>query len=447
MLFVQCSSPNVKELKYLKQKYSVEAINFFYETAFFTDQVGKRDAVSKWNEDIYIYMAGYHPHDSINVENVISMIDSLKLPINMYLTPDSSKANIFIYFGNYSYLKKMGIVDTEMFAGCGNINEYNSFIRSAIVGIANDVEIYKRLNTIDSMNLRQAVILEEITQCLGLIGDSWLYPNSNFFQGGSTATSLSVISKDIVRFLYEPSIPTKYSRIQFEKDFGDVLYHINAPKKIADYVSINNIPFHYLEYIREKSFCDNKLLKWPTEIYIRQKGDFSIEDSIFCRKAVNVFNSVSDQFQLTFAKDDAHVFPAIETNYICDSTIKNIVTNGMIKNSIRYIRALTPGFMMFPRRKIYDIKIIDRREKYSQNARDQLVFGILYESLGFFANTPSVDEDISEFDLLGNISLKQDYREILALIYEPVFYSGLTLKEFDEAIDILKTKGYTYCTK
>lgn len=31
---------------------------------------------------------------------------------------------------------------------------------------------------------------------------------------------------------------------------------------------------------------------------------------------------------------------------------------------------------------------------------------------------------------------------MLTLIYEPVFYSGLTLKEFDEALEILKAKGY-----
>ena len=414
----------------LKQKYSTESINYFYETAFFQDYVGKINVVNKWNEDIYLYIDGdFSTNDISNIKNTISQLDSLLLPINIYMTSDSLLANLFIYFGNYSYLEeKMGLNNYEPFVGVGQIIEKKSHIKSAVVGFANNAPRYNRPNEIDNTKLRQAIILEEVTQCLGLIGDSWHYPNSIFFEGGVCESILNDIDKDAVKFLYECSIPAEYRREQFEEDFGDVLYHINAPQKIADYVFVNNIPFHFLEYIREKCFHDSILVKCPSKIYIKLKGDYSQEDIDLCKNAVSLFNTVSNQFELILENTDIRRIPCINIYYEYDN-----------KRTITTIeRQIATSNMMFPRRIESEIKVT-----YTEMSRKEInimIFSCLYKSLGFDNNNSN---DIMKFDSLGGISFSPDYKEMLALIYEPVFYSGLTLKEFEKALEILKAKGYS----
>jgi hypothetical protein len=421
---IESCHPNIQDLK---QEYSTEIINYFYETVFFQDNIGKVDKVNKWGKDIYIFVSGdFSMTDMVNIKTTISQLDSLQLPINMYLTSDSSLANLLVYFGDYLYLEeKMNIhYDYAPFVGMGVFKEGKPYIESTVVGFSNDAKRYKRLDQ-DSIKLRHAIIIEELTQCLGIIGDSWHYPKSVFFEGGISVSNLSIIDKGVVRLLYEPSIPTQYTRQQFEKDFGDVLYHIHAPQKIANYILANNIPSHHLKYIREKCFHDSILVKCPSELHISLKGDFLQEDSVFCRDVVNLFNSVTNNLQLVFANSFAHETPGINIYYERNN-----------KQDARIERQMTTDDkMMFSRRVKGEIKVT-YREQDAQEINKH-IFGSMYKLLGFDHNNT---DRILKLDSLGNISFNPDYKEMLALIYEPVLYSGLTLKEFDEAIEILKDK-------
>ena len=427
LLLHSCHS-NVQNREQLKQKYSAEVINYFYETAFFQENVGKRDLINKWTKDIHIYMTGENtPNDIDHVKKAIAQLASLQLPIGIHITPDSSKANMFIYFGDYPYLEKMGLGDSierKCYYGKFVITNsaFNTNIKSAKVGIVNNSEM-KRANETDEIKYRQGTILEEITQSLGITSDSWLYPNSRFFEGNKMTQGFIDIDKEILQFLYEPSIPSRYSRKQFEKDFGDVLHHINAPQKIADYVLAYNIPLHYLEYIRERCFFDGILVKWLTEIPVRLKGVVSTEDTAFYKHVVNHFNSVSNQFNLTLSD---YRFIGIDISNIHKDTMEY---------SVQYKTTMYIDTMMFPRLRLYDVNITSQQEK------NKAIFDILYELLLGIHNS-DVNHNVMEVDSLGNMLLKPDYKNILALIYEPVFYSGLTIGELDEAIDILKTKGY-----
>ena len=423
---------------HLKQKYSVEVINYFYETAFFSDLRGKQNIVYKWKNDVYIYITTKDLNDVDLVKNAIIKIDSLQLSIDMHITSDSSKANMFIYFGDYSYLRTVGIkdisdIDSLNYVGKAEIFTYPDMkpvaIRLATIGIANDNKYYKKNDEKNRIKIRQSAVLEEMAQCLGIVGDSWHYTNSMFFERNTATSNFSAIDKGILQFLYEPSIPTQYSQQQFEKDFGEVLHHINAPQKIVDYVLANDIPLHHLEYIREKSFRDSILIKWPSEICVSLKGGFSLEGSIFCENVVGLFNSVSDQFQLSLThENDAYIFPKINISYTLNDTISDYVTEQ---------RRIHIEEMMFPRRCIYDIKI-NAGEESKQETIYRTIFSALYESLGF--NNQNANYEVMKIDSLDNISFKPDYKEILALIYEPVFYSGLTIGELEEAIE--KIEGY-----
>ena len=424
-----CSHSNPQELK---EKYSVEAINYFYETVFYEDNVGRHEFGRKWNQDLYFYVNGdFSKNDLDNVSSAISCLDSLALPINFYTASDSSSANVSVYYGNYSYLEeRMGLKNRkyEPFVGIAYTPGGNSAIEWTKVGFANDARRYKRICKQDSAKLRYRVVLEEFTQMLGVSGDSFHYPNSIFFEGGGLGPNLSAIDKEVVKLLYEPSIPVRYTRQQFEKDFGDVLYHVNAPQKIADYVFANNIPLHFLDYVRRYSFHDSLLVKWPSEIYISLNGNYSKEDSLYFNKAVDVFNSVSKQLRLIVGKNSPENYPSISIHYRSGTKLEGILSDS----------ETVVGVMMFPRRLKSDIRSVAKEidvRKLNMN-----IFNSLYCALGFDHNNP--DDNVLEIDSLDNIVIKPDYKEMLALIYEPVFYSGLTLKEFDEALEILKAKGY-----
>lgn len=60
-----CNHSNPQDLK---QKYSVEAINYFYETVFYEDNVGRHEFGRKWNQDLYFYVNGdFSKNDLDNV--------------------------------------------------------------------------------------------------------------------------------------------------------------------------------------------------------------------------------------------------------------------------------------------------------------------------------------------------------------------------------------------
>lgn len=424
-----CNHSNPQDLK---EKYSVEAINYFYETVFYVDNVGRHDFGRKWNQDLYFYVNGdFSKNDLDNVSSAISCLDSLALPINFHTASDSSSANVSVYYGNYSYLEeRMGLKNRkyEPFVGIAYTPGGNSAIEWTKVGFANDARKYKRICKQDSAKLRYRVVLEEFTQMLGVSGDSFHYPNSIFFEGGGVRINFSDIDKEVIKLLYEPSIPVRYSRLQFEKDFGDVLYHVNAPQKIADYVFANNIPLHFLDYVRRYSFHDSLFVKWPSEIYISLNDNYSKEDSLYFNKAVDAFNSVSKQLRLIVGKKSPELYPSINIHYRSGTKLEGIFSDS----------ETVVGVMMFPRRVKSDIRSTVKKtdvKKLNMN-----IFSSLYFSLGF-DNNNSYD-DVLAIDSLDNIVIKPDYKQMLALIYEPVFYSGLTLKEFDAALEILKAKGY-----
>ena len=429
LILLGCNHSNPQDLK---QKYSVEAINYFYETVFYEDNVGRHEFGRKWNRDLYFYVNGdFSKNDLDNVSSAISYLDSLALPINFYTASDSSSANVSVYYGNYSYLEeRMGLKNRkyEPFVGIAYTPGGNSAIEWTKVGFANDARKYKRICKQDSAKLRYRVVLEEFTQMLGVSGDSFHYPNSIFFEGGGIRLNFSDIDKEVIKLLYEPSIPVRYSRLQFEKDFGDVLYHVNAPQKIADYVLANNISLHSLDYVRRYSFHDSLFVKWPSEIYISLNDNYSKEDSLYFNKAVDAFNSVSKQLRLIVGKKSPELYPSINIHYRSGTKLEGIFSDS----------ETVVGVMMFPRRVKSDIRsTVKKTDVWKLNMN---IFSSLYFSLGF-DNNNSYD-DVLAIDSLDNIVIKPDYKEMLALIYEPVFYSGLTLKEFDSALEILKAKGY-----
>lgn len=434
-LFVHCKSDNngigKANIKKLENKYSARAINYFSETVFSQDYVGAVDALSKWNKDIFIYLDGkLWPEDSLFVKNALVQINDLKLPIKLNLTNDTSIANVFMYFGDYDYLEqKLGIKNYTKFLGIGVIPKANAFIGSARIGIANNATSYSNIDKDDCKRMRQSIILEEITQVLGISGDSWMEYNSIFFEGKESSMFLSNLDKEVIKLLYEPCIPTKYGRTQFENEFKEVLYQKDASKKISNYLRQNNIPLRNLEYLRKCNAQFGSIYKYPNQVFIKLEGDYQKQDLEFCKRAIDLFNNVSDQLSLSLAPNDIwHEVPCIKLQY--NDTIQ--------QKKVTAERAIEIGGMRYNRRIRGSIKInyMNSGHLKDQEMKNIFVLRAMYKILGIDSN----NDDITSIDSKGNITIKPFYKDVLSLLYNPVIPDGFSLVELENIIKTFKNE-------
>ena len=97
------------EIKLLKANYSTETINYFYEIAFFNE--GKNssyDQLNKWKKDPIIFLHGdISSKQKEEIHNTLNWINKkLDLPFKISITDDKGMANVNVFVGNESYLKK-----------------------------------------------------------------------------------------------------------------------------------------------------------------------------------------------------------------------------------------------------------------------------------------------------------------------------------------------------
>lgn len=63
-------------------------------------------------------------------------------------------------------------------------------------------------------------VREELTQALGLGQDSWLYPESIFYQGSSAVTEYAPIDRSVIRMLYDRRIDAGMNRTEARAILG-----------------------------------------------------------------------------------------------------------------------------------------------------------------------------------------------------------------------------------
>lgn len=437
-LFQQCKSGDNRmsksDIEYIKQNYSKEAINFLYETAYFQDDGEMLDSLIKWNNDVHIYLNGtFLPDDSLLVKNILKQLNELQLPIRLSLTKDSTHANMFIFFGDSSSIKKrFGPIFGSGFAGKFDLIAHHSMIDTSLIFINNTAVSYSRcINKADSSIYRQAVQMNEIGNSLGIIGDSWLYPNSAFFEGIYSPGNLNDHDKEILKLLYESCIPLKYPRKQFEEDFSDILYHENAENKISEFVKKNNINPDNLAYIQKHGLSNDSVVKFPQHIFVRVSGNYQKEDLDFCKESIAQYNTVSDHIYLELVPiDDRQFLPIISIVY--DEFVKT--KSLKVESSIISISSNKLG-VSYKTRIQSEITVHFEKSELSkvQKMKNNGIFESIYEALGF-----NNVEDLSEINSSGQIVLKPKYKEILSLYYNPVIPPELTKAQLGKIIEMVK---------
>jgi len=211
--YLQTVDIDPAEMQAIRSRYSKETLDYFSEIAFGTESSAFDTRLSRWERDTINMKLCGNPNPS-DVNFLMGVLDTLnaimtKNSVRLIEAPNSD-VDIWINFASIDEIAERypHLGDRVLHVG-GFVDYRKSFfhkLRNTTIIINNNMVQGPR---------RKHVILEEIIQSLGLLRDSYSYPNSIFFQGYSKDTVMSTMDKDLLRLLYNHNIPTGLSRQQF----------------------------------------------------------------------------------------------------------------------------------------------------------------------------------------------------------------------------------------
>jgi len=173
---------------------TLETKAYFDEIVYNTEFGGRRETAYKWKEDLKIYIDGEKPEYLVQeLKDIVSELNSIINPIELKIVTSKSEANYFVYFGNYeSFKSKYDLLFPSRLE-----NNYGYFEVYYDSG-----NMYVDLYRTTDKEAHKHLLREELTQSLGLLNDSYDYPESIFYQGWTTTTEFAPIDRELIDMLY-----------------------------------------------------------------------------------------------------------------------------------------------------------------------------------------------------------------------------------------------------
>jgi hypothetical protein len=185
---------NSNDSKKNSDDYSEETKNYFKEIAFGREFDEESNVLYKWKTDILIYVDGEklgYLMDELN--KVIKELNDIIIPIEIKIVKSKKESNFVVYFGDHlTFHKRYRLFSPELLEH--NMGYFELYYGSGVMY----VELYRNTDKISHKHL----IREELTQSIGLVNDSYLYPESIFYQGWTKTLEYSKIDKELIELLY-----------------------------------------------------------------------------------------------------------------------------------------------------------------------------------------------------------------------------------------------------
>lgn len=192
------------KVDYLPTAYESELIEYFEEIALKSEIDKNINETIKWNKSMSLYVVKDKPYkrQMASIKKAIEGVNYLATDgFRIELTEDKTEKNAILYLSSrndvedldYHFLKGIN----GDFAGLSEARyNWRNHIISAKIFI--DIE--------ESIEVQESVILEELTQSIGLMNDSEKYPNSIFYEKQMAENihnnKYSPIDKDVIKLLY-----------------------------------------------------------------------------------------------------------------------------------------------------------------------------------------------------------------------------------------------------
>ena len=381
--------------------------------------------VSKWDKDVIIKAFGNtNAFNMLELEKVVDYLASLGLPINIELTK-SDNYNVELYFGRKKDIeKKTGRKIKYLIAGGGFgdiIMDSLNVVKNAFVGIDN------RIDT--TTTNRKNTTIEELTQTLGIFGDSYSHINSTFYQSNKKfkyQDQLFDIDYKVLKLLYSTDIKVGLSINEFYKAFEDVIP--NTKLNYAKYMEFDR--FVQKQKFSPKTiqlFClkafsmanyiikEDHIQKWNNDISFMLADSFSKSDSLLIYECINTFSKYFDKPKLKPREGES--FNA------------NILIKYHEKEFLHYCtRAMGADMLNY---QIYKANLFTAKSiKIPDALKKKMTYLDLLLSLGL--NNPTATIELPETYIFGefdedNPELFSKYdKELFTLFFHPSLKSGMT---------------------
>ncbi|MFT6941609.1 MAG: hypothetical protein ACJASN_003110 [Cyclobacteriaceae bacterium] len=204
LLLTKCDSSSDPELTSSLSELKQDVVQYFTEVALGSENGNSSEIVRKWGTAMRIFVGGEDadPELLAVLEETITIINGLSTDgFEIDIVTDSIAANTYLYFGiRERYLDQFPNHEASL---CGNLALFYIWWQSDRIFQA---QIFINVET-KTFTQQRSLILEEVTQSLGLGKDSLLYKESIFYEtsvDGRFAQDFADIDLELIRLLYNP---------------------------------------------------------------------------------------------------------------------------------------------------------------------------------------------------------------------------------------------------
>jgi hypothetical protein len=187
-----------------------EVLEYYEAVAFGSEYGGKDDRLRTWEEELKVRVYGGGPGDLAEVEKVLRELNALGgRGVGRRVEADE---NVELRLTDQRGFDRHAPPEARKNSGYVHLwwSPFGTAYRARIL-VRNEGLTPKR---------RRHVIREELTQALGLLNDSWAYPDSIFYQGLSEKVEFSTLDRAVIRLHLSNRPLTGISRARFRELVG-----------------------------------------------------------------------------------------------------------------------------------------------------------------------------------------------------------------------------------
>ncbi len=185
-----------EEFKLDYKRYDQETNEYFDEIVMYSEfSDSRRHEPYRWTTDMKIYVDGEKPEYLISELNkIVTELNDLIDPITIRLVNRKQDANYTIYFGSHiEFANLYSLMYKDKLER--NWGLFEVYPNRGVMYV--DLE-----RTSFDYDAQKHLLREELTQSLGLLNDSWKYPESIFYQGWTTTTEFTEMDRSLIDLLY-----------------------------------------------------------------------------------------------------------------------------------------------------------------------------------------------------------------------------------------------------
>jgi hypothetical protein len=187
------SNGSTNEEPKTKKVHSQEVLDYYDEIVMNSEFDGRSASAFKWDSDMKIYVEGEPTSELLSeLSRIVSELNNIIDPVDIEVVSDRDNANYFVFFGSpdgfataHPDINRSQLVDNW---GLFQVSKNKGKMY---------VDIY-RADLVEQKHL----LREELTQSLGLLNDSYKYPESIFYQKWTSTTEYADIDIELIDMLY-----------------------------------------------------------------------------------------------------------------------------------------------------------------------------------------------------------------------------------------------------